>query len=108
MIYRSELNAFFEEVLHGHVETKNLQATADNHIELSQGYAQLIRNFLARRLNFLEVVAGAFNAELADRNLVEQFFGRMLESNEAYRVAVNLNQTGWPELARFYSRATKD
>ncbi len=102
--YQGEIRTFFENVLGEHVEEKNLQPSDTGAIMISESYAHLIRNFFARRINFLEVVAAAFNSDLADNNLVEQFFGRILETNKSYKVAVEANPRGWPELASFYGR----
>jgi hypothetical protein len=103
--FEGEVETFFEDVLGGRARDANLRRSEADIIGVSQGYSHLIRNFFARRLNFLEVVASAFNSQLADQNLIEQFFGRILATNSSYKTAVEINPRGWPELERFYGRA---
>jgi hypothetical protein len=103
--YQSEIRTFFDEVLRGRAEGENWRSTPNGVVNISQGYAHLIRNFFARRLNFFEIVAAAFNSHLADENLIEQFFGRILDTNDSYKAAIRLNPRGWPELAKFCNRA---
>jgi len=105
--FLGELTTFFDEVLLGHTDNKNIQINDSKLIVLSQGYAHFMRNFLARRLNFFEVVAAAYNSELADPVLIQQFFGRILITNPSYRLAVAMNGKGWPELAKFYTLLDK-
>ncbi len=91
--------------MNGHVVTAELGAESDGAMTLSQNYSHLVRDFFARRVNFLEVVAAALNADLADHNLVEQFFDRIIETNSSYAAAVDFSPAGWPELSVFYRRA---
>jgi hypothetical protein len=103
LLYQSEIKSFFENAMGGHVDLSKI-TTVTSDVVVSQNYSHLIQNFFARRVNFLEVVAAAFNSNLADKNLVEQFFGRILDTNPSYHAAVTTNASGWPELAKFYTR----
>jgi hypothetical protein len=98
--FRDQVGSFIADVLPGQASEAGLESNGDNTISLSENYSHLVRDFFSRRINFLEVVAAAFNSQLADSNLVEQFFGRIIETNTSYAIAVNIDREGWPELTQ--------
>jgi hypothetical protein len=97
--YCDEIQAFFSEIF-----MKNRQrkfSDENGEITIKEEESEVLRNYFARRLNFLEVVAAAFNSGLADQKLVVQFFGGIILKNCSYTTAVNIDSTAWPELAKF-------
>ena len=103
LAYESEIRSFFTSVMQGHVDDHQLVA-GNGCIALGGTYCLIVRNFLTRRLNFLEIVCAAFNEELGEQRLIEQFFGGIIDGNASYRAAVNARPEGWPELVKFYAR----
>jgi hypothetical protein len=98
--FQGEMKAFFFEILKGHRDPDF--AAKDGIINIPKREAELLRNYFARRLNFLEVVAAAYNSKLADPDLVQRFFGQIITNNSSYRTAVCLRSLDWPELKKFY------
>ena len=103
--YEQALKTFFTQVLVGHFQPEKLKRCPNVTIQVDQGYAHIIWSYFARRVNFYEMVIAALNTGLADRTLIDQFFGRLLHTNPSYKTAVDLNRAGWPELAKFYKLA---
>jgi hypothetical protein len=98
--FQGEMKAFFFEILKGHRDPDF--AAKDGTINIPKREAELLRNYFARRLNFLEVVSAAYNSNIADPELVQRFFGQIITNNSSYRTAVRLRSLAWPELDRFY------
>lgn len=103
-VYADEVATFFAEALPGANGLRRIVPAPDGTTPLTENNCQIVRNYFARRLNFLEVVAGAHNSGLADAELIEQFFGGIIDRNGSYKTATELQPSAWPQLARFYAR----
>ncbi|MFC6519818.1 hypothetical protein ACFQAT_08545 [Undibacterium arcticum] len=104
--YHDEISTFFSEIIRGN-GGEGFRCE-NGKITIQEKESELLRNYFARRLNFLEVVAAAFNSELADRQLITQFFGGIIFKNPSYRTAVEIDRTAWPELAQFIYSNTRN
>ena len=98
--FLGEIEAFFSETLRGHGSTEF--KPNGSVVKIEKNESELLRNYFARRLNFLEVVAAACNSKVGDERLIKQFFGEIIKANPSYREAVKLHPDVWPELTEFY------